>query len=69
MVVQSYFVGINIIVEHFLSGMRIVSKEDSFGVMVFQLGFYISGESHIDTISKVTKVREFILLGFIFINW
>ena len=37
--VQLYSVGINIIVEHILSGMWIISKEDSLGEIFFDLYF------------------------------
>ena len=53
---------INIIVEHISSVMQIISKEDSFGDMVLQLGFYISRGSHIDTTYKGPKGGEVLLL-------
>ena len=65
---QFDFVGINIIVEHILSGMRIISKEYYFGDMVLQLRFSFSRVSHIDTISKISKGGEVLLLGCSFLN-
>ena len=41
---------------------------DYFGDMVFQLGFSLSRGSHIDSISKDPKVREFLSLVYSFIN-
>ena len=65
---QFDYVGINIIVEHILSGMRIISKEYYFGDMVLQLRFSFSRVSHIDTISKISKGGEVLLLGCSFLN-
>ena len=61
-------VGINIIVEQISSGIRIISREYSFGDMVLQLEFSVSKGSHIDTTSKGPKVVDVISLGFIFLN-
>ena len=54
-------VGINIILEHILSCMCIISKEDSFGYMVLQILFSLSRGSHIDTIYKGLKGVEVLL--------
>ena len=62
-------VGIRIIVENIFSGMRIISKEDSFGYMVLQLGFSLSVGSHIDTASKVPKEGEVLSIRCSFLNW
>ena len=61
--------GINIIVEHILGGMRIISKEDYFRDMVLQPGFSISRRSQIETKYKGPKGGEVLLIGFSFINW
>ena len=63
------YVGINIILEKKLGHMRIISKEDSFGYTVLQLGFSFSGGSQIDTTSKAKKGGEVISLGCSFLDW
>ena len=59
---QLYAVGITIIVKHILVSMWIISKEDSFGYMVVQLGFSFSRGLHIYTKYKGPNGREIILL-------
>ena len=51
---QLYAVGITIIVKHILVSMWIISKEDSFGYMVFQVGFLFPG---VCTYTQNTKVQ------------
>ena len=65
---QFDFVGISITVYHILSGMGTISKKDSFGDMVRQLGFYLFRGLYIDTTSKGMKGGEFLFLGCFFIN-
>ena len=59
---------INITVEQILGVICIISKEYSFGYMVLQLGFYLSGWSYIDKTSKGTKGGEVLLLVCRFLN-
>ena len=59
---QFYYVGINIIVEHILSGRLIIPNEYSFGYMVLQLGFSFSRGSHIDTTYKGPNGGEVLLI-------
>ena len=66
---QFDYVGINIIVEHISGVMLIISKEDSFGDTILQLGFSLSRGSNIDTKSKGPNGEEVLSIGCSFLKW
>ena len=59
---------INTILEHILSVICIMPKENYFGDMFLQLGFYLSRGSYIYSSSKVPTGVEVLLLGCSFLN-